>query len=264
MKNLLRQEKRVLRLRGYAAPSGGGFTLLELLVVIAVIAILATLILPALSRAKEKSRSVNCLNNLRQMVIAAHVYTADSEDYYPIAYSSEFKEGRYVGVAWDLTTIYGGAEPVVRPGLLWQGHGAANVQQCPSFRGGANWSIDPFTGYNYNTSYIGHGEWESTPEPARVADPRHPIRTILFGDGQYSAGANKFMRAPWPNPGDASFRGRWSGTQGFRHHGRSNAAFCDGHARSLQDRFVENKDGAENVASGTGFLSQDNSLYDLE
>ncbi len=256
--------KRVIRPRGQVAPSVGGFTLVELLVVIAVIAILASLSLPALSRAKEKSKSVNCLNNLRQMAIAAHVYTVDSEDYYPVAYSSEFTEGRYTAVAWDLTTSYGGPEPDVRPGLLWQGYGAAKVQQCPSFRGAANWSVDPFTGYNYNTSYIGHGEGESIPEPARVAALRHPIRTILFGDGEYSAGANKFMRAPWPNPGDASFRGRWSGTQGFRHHGRSNAAFCDGHARSLPDRFVENKDGAENVASGTGFLSQDNSLYNLE
>ena len=207
--------KRVIRPRDSAAPSVGGFTLVELLVVIAVIAILASLSLPALSRAKEKSRSVNCLNNLRQMAIAAHVYTVDSEDYYPVAYYSEFAEGRYTAVAWDLTTSYGGPEPVVRPGLLWQGYGAAKVQQCPSFRGAANWSVDPFTGYNYNTSYIGHGEGESIPEPARVAALRHPTRTILFGDGEYSAGANKFMRAPWPNPGDASFRGRWSGTQGF-------------------------------------------------
>jgi prepilin-type N-terminal cleavage/methylation domain-containing protein len=77
--------KRVIRPRGQVAPSVGGFTLVELLVVIAVIAILASLSLPALSRAKEKSKSVNCLNNLRQMAIAAHVYTVDSEDYYPVA-----------------------------------------------------------------------------------------------------------------------------------------------------------------------------------
>jgi prepilin-type processing-associated H-X9-DG protein len=72
------------------------------------------------------------------------------------------------------------------------------------------------------------------------------------------------MRAPWPNPGDDSFRGRWAGTQGFRHHKRSNAAFCDGHAESFRARFVENEDGATNVAPDTGFLSADNSLYDLE
>jgi prepilin-type processing-associated H-X9-DG protein len=72
------------------------------------------------------------------------------------------------------------------------------------------------------------------------------------------------MRAPWPNPGDAGFRGRWAGTQGFRHGGRSNTAFCDGHAEALRARFADNQDGAERVAPGTGFLSADNSLYDLD
>lgn len=83
----------------------------------------------------------------------------------------------------------------------------------------------------------------------------------MFGDGEYSGGANKFMRAPWPNPGDATFSGRWAGTQGFRHLGRTNVAFCDGHAESLADRFVDNQDGAENVAPGTDFLAKDDRLY---
>ncbi len=71
------------------------------------------------------------------------------------------------------------------------------------------------------------------------------------------------MRAPFPNPGDASFNGRWSGTQGFRHLKRTNVAFCDGHSESLSARYTNNADGAANVAPGTGFLSADNSMYDL-
>jgi prepilin-type processing-associated H-X9-DG protein len=90
----------------------------------------------------------------------------------------------------------------------------------------------------------------------------HPSGTALFGDGQYSAGADKFMRAPWPNPGDDGFAGRWAGTQGFRHQQLSNAAFCDGHAESLRNCYTNNADGAINVASGTGFLSAGNSMYD--
>jgi len=239
------------------------FTLIELLVIVAIITILAGLLFPALGRGKRSALRIECLSNLRQMVIAAQVYADDRAGYYPMAYFNETRNGINYSVAWDLTTS-AGAGRQVQPGLLWQGQGLAQIQQCPSFRGKANWLTDPFTGYNYNTSYIGHGQNESVPEPAKSASVQHPAATVIFGDGQYAAGANKFMRAPWPNPGDHSFKGRWGGTQGFRHEARSNVAFCDGHVESLKARFIENKDGAHNVAAGTGFLSSDNELYDLQ
>jgi len=147
--------------------------------------------------------------------------------------------------------------------LLWQGQGTETIQQCPSFTGRANWLADPYTGYNYNTSYIGHGDYESIPQSAKMKQIERPTRTAIFGDGEYKAGANKFMRAPFDSPGDDSFNGRYAGTQGFRHLGTTNVAFCDGHADSLVDRYTETDDynGAANIAIGTGFLSPDNSLY---
>jgi prepilin-type N-terminal cleavage/methylation domain-containing protein/prepilin-type processing-associated H-X9-DG protein len=213
------------------------FTLIELIVVIAIVAILAALLLPGLANAKATARKAKCLSNLRQLAIAAQVFVDNHEDAFPKAYWLTNEQGVNISYAWDLMTIVSDPTRVV-PGVLWEGNGSGEIQQCPSYKGGANWLVDPFTGYNYNTSFI--------------------------GDGEYSGGANKFMRAPFPNPGDAAFTGRWSGTQGFRHARQSNASFADGHVESLQARFTKNQDGEANVGAGTGFLSESNSLYDLD
>ena len=108
---------RKITKRRRLASAETAFTLIELLVVIAIIAILAAMLLPTLARAKEKAKSISCLNNLTQLSLAAHMYVDDSQGYYPPRI--DFSNGSKVNSRW--------------PDKFYDYYGKnSNVLLCPS------------------------------------------------------------------------------------------------------------------------------------
>jgi prepilin-type N-terminal cleavage/methylation domain-containing protein len=215
-----------------------GFTLIELLVVIAIIAILAAMLLPALSKAKEKARAIACLNNLRQLGMAVHLYAGDANDSFPPNVSNS-QPGSWVEgqMSWtgsvDNTNVQkmlkGALGPYARnPGIykcpadIVPGPvaGAGYLPRCRSV------AMNAFVGNAYPGGIPGPAPyygWRVYHKLATVSNPK-PTDLWLTVDEHPDSINDGWMVTDVTNPNN------WRDLPGSQHAGNCGFTFVDGHS----------------------------------
>ena len=150
-----------------------GFTLIELLVVIAIIAILAALSLPALSRAKDRARRTSCVNNLRQVNLAIHLYADDWSDSLPVLPNPNLYPNGVGAYYKQLVKSYLGLSGLASP--------SEKVFICPADRSIYTQVGHAFTSYTFNGYEVGPGAMPRI-TGKQLSAIKNPAKGVLVGE----------------------------------------------------------------------------------
>jgi len=226
---------------------GGGFTLVELLVVITVVAILVAMLLPSLSKAREQAISVKCLANLRQISYAVTQYTNTWKDRLPLSSNGPGGAGAafYNGSYWEGTIWFqplcedtlgvkraGNYNPPNIYSRVGDGRGAERIFMCPKVPQRGLGGLDTNNigyGWNYMGLTLIDNAFASYTQTSSLGMVQVPTETIMAGDSWLGAGGSNGYYAIKPQ----NFKGNLGNNPPeYRHNELANFVYVDGHAAS--------------------------------